>query len=100
MVVDAFGVLLAQMSFLLDLGEVGVEALLVALAVEGVHSALALPLLLPDLVVFDLDKRKDTLLSWCFFYTNYYNFCSSLERSSYSCSLFILFRFIRLFLAS
>ena len=54
MFVDALGVLLAQVFFLLDLGEIGVEAFLVALAMEGVHPAPALPLLLPNLVVFHL----------------------------------------------
>lgn len=58
MLIDAFGVLLAQVFLFPDLGEVGIEAFLVALAMEGVHPALALPLLLPDLVVFHLEWLK------------------------------------------
>lgn len=42
------------MFLLLDLGEIGIEALLVTLAMEGVDPTLALPLLLPNLIVLDL----------------------------------------------
>ena len=43
------------MFLLLDLGEIGIEALLVSLAMEGVHPTLALSLILPNLIVLDLE---------------------------------------------
>lgn len=58
MVVDPFRVLLAQVLLLLYLREIGVEALFVALSVEGIHAGFALSLLLPDLVVFDLNEGE------------------------------------------
>lgn len=57
MVVDPARVLLAKVLFFFDFGEVGVEAFLVALFVEGIHSGLTLSFLLPNLIVFDLSKR-------------------------------------------
>jgi hypothetical protein len=47
-------VLLSQALLPPDLGEVAIETLFVAIAVEGVDPMLALSLFLPDLIVLDL----------------------------------------------
>jgi hypothetical protein len=89
---DAPVVLAAQAAFLLDLGEVGVQAFLVAFAVEAVDALLSLPFLFLDVAASGLRGEGGTALLCSLFSRNCSKRVERRERSSSSSSLLILLR--------